>query len=133
TLAQSQTAHGGSYSCQICRSVGTGGYDPDDDRYSGHYPRPGETHSPQARGRPPVGAPAPPPARAPPFLRPRPSDGVPGPLSFGPPTYLDQNWRLVTVQHTMTADAFGLDLFLGGDEVAPVDCFLADDIALRRL
>jgi len=133
TLAQSQTAHGGSYSCQICRSVGTGGYDLDDDRYSVNYPRQGETYSAQAWVRLPVGAPVAPNAIAYLFLRQWPSDGVPGPLSFGPPTYLDQNWRLVTVQHTMTADAFGLDLFLGGDEVAPVDCFLADDIALRRL
>ncbi len=99
TLAQSQTAHGGSYSCQICRSVGTGGYSLDDDRFSVNYPRQGETYSAQAWVRLPPGAPIAPNAIAYLFLR----------------------------------ECFALDLFLGGDEVASVNCFLADDIALRRL
>jgi len=133
TLAQSTTAHGGMYSCQLCRSVGTGGFSLDDDRYSVNYPRQGEVYYAEAWVRLLPGAPVAPTARANLFLREWPRDGVIGPMSFGPPAYLDQNWRMVTVQHTVTADAFGLDLYLGGDDVAPVGCFLADDIVLRRL
>jgi hypothetical protein len=53
--------------------------------------------------------------------------------SISDPVTLTETWQYLEVTHTMAADAYALDMYVGNHDARPGDCFLVDDLAVYLL
>lgn len=135
TLSVSTVAHGGSYSCQACLDSGYTEFtfDDDDQGMSAVYsPQAGQVYRASAwvRSSPGVAAGQ----QVSLALREWDSQGNPsGRHTFSDLLTLTQSWQYLDVTHTVAADSYALDFFVGNATARAGDCLLADDLAVYLL
>src|SRR5262249_23778778 len=127
TLTQAPLPHTGMYSCQVCLNPSFTDYTIDDSPNTVSMPRAGELYGATAwvKAGPTMST-----QMVQLTLREHVAQGVIGPLTDGPAVILTNQWQQVQSSHTMSADAFDLDIYIGttGAIGVPGDCFLVDDI-----
>ena len=129
TLTQAPIPRSGNFSCQVCLNPTFTNYTIDDNPNTVSSPLAGQLYVASAwvraglsnTGTMTVSL----------TLREHTTQGVIGPETQGQPVTLTDQWQQVTSAHMLAADAFDLDIYIGGDGVAG-DCFLVDDIFLAR-
>ena len=129
TLSQAPIPRSGNFSCMVCLNPSFTNYTIDDSPNTVSSPLAGQLYvasawvrsGPSNTGTTQVSL----------TLREHTTQGVIGPQTQGQPVTLSNQWQQVTSAHMLAADAFDLDIYIGGDGVTG-DCFLVDDIFLAR-
>src|SRR5262249_36188027 len=129
TLSISSVAHSGAYACTVCLQTGAE-FTIDDQPNTVSNPLQGDVYLAQAWVRDlPVAAGG---QTVTIVLREWLSPGVNGTRSRAS-LVASSTWQLLQVQHTMSANAESLDVYIGNDTASAGDCFIVDDIAVYKL
>jgi hypothetical protein len=130
TITQAPLPRSGSFSCMVCLNANFTNYTIDDNPNTVSMPLAGQLYVASAwvkSGPSNVNT-----MSISLTLREHTTQGVIGPQTQGQPVTLTDQWQQVTSAHMLAADAFDLDIYIGGNGT-PGDCFLVDDVYLARI